>query len=575
MFRGIFTILLLLPLLAFTQQPCFTLDEGKGISLFSPFLGSNPRLQQEHAAFSFGDTSRALSCNGIRKKSVIGVYDIPTPEPVFAAHSGKVSVYTSVNASEGNQANDALWIDGGTITTNYIGLIPTVQTGQYVYAGQLLGNIYRDKFASIFGFGIRRAPAHNPIHKRGYLPTVAESNCECSREPVWPEYFVNPGSKFIAYDHYNDFLPEASLNVTIEPGGIGKWSFDNGVTWLNSGDRVDGLPFGYYKIIFKPEYGYTAPLSIQTKTTHTSKNFSATVHYTPDYTIIEKPRALLLRENDQKIVEEKVEHALDSINTLLYASNQTTLLKNSIIDSLNERFTKIEAIQKETFFFTKLFKYILPILALAMLFTLILLVQNKKIRRQKKYLENLQKEQHHRVHNSLALVSSLLNKYKHTINAEKLADIDNSIIAISTVHRQLYKDSDLEHVNFQPIAEHIVHSLLTQQEMATSIEAGIAADVIIAQQQSTTLALIFNELVTNSIKYAFRQQKNGKITLVVTQQKHQLLLEYCDNGTGYPAGFLKKKTPGFGRVMLEGLAKQLRGKIVFYNKGGACCTLKI
>src|SRR5690606_18790261 len=112
---------------------------------------------------------------------------------------------------------------------------------------------------------------------------------------------------------------------------------------------------------------------------------------------------------------------------------------------------------------TRLFKYILPILLLAILFAVILLFQNNKIRRQKRYLENLQKEQHHRVHNSLGVVSSLLNKYKDDIDSEKLGHIDNSIIAISTVHRQLYKGSDLEYINFQPVAENITRSLLVQR----------------------------------------------------------------------------------------------------------------
>lgn len=575
MLRYVFISLLLMPFTAYAQK-CYELNRGDGLSLFSPFLGSNPRVQKQHSAYFFGDTSRTFSCNDIRRKSVIGVYEIPEEEPVFAAHSGVVSIYTSVNTMERNQASDALWIDGGIITTNYIGLIPSVQTGQYVYAGQQLGKIYRDKFGSIFGFGIRRAPAFNPIHKRGYLPAAAdmESQCECGGEPVWPEYFVNPSSKYIAYDLYNDFEPEASLKLTIEPGGIGKWSFDNGVTWLNSGEKISGLPFGYYKIIFKTEYGYTVPSYIQAKTTKISKDFETTVKYIPDYTILKRPEAELIREADQRQMNARLIYALDSLNVVVNANDKTTYLKNSIIDSLNKRFTKIEEIQKETFFFTRLFKYILPILLLAILFTMILLFQNNKIRRQKKYLENLQKEQHHRVHNSLGLVSSLLNKYKDNINPEKLADIDNSIVAISTVHRQLYKGNDLEHIHFQPVAENIIQSLLSQRGLDDEIETYIDAHITIPQKKSTTLALMINELFTNSIKYAFQNTGEKKIYLTAGNGKDGILVVYRDNGTGYDVNFLEQNTDGFGRVMLNGLAHQLRAKIHFYNENGACCMIK-
>ncbi|MFV0605355.1 MAG: sensor histidine kinase [Niabella sp.] len=274
-------------------------------------------------------------------------------------------------------------------------------------------------------------------------------------------------------------------------------------------------------------------------------------------------------------MDTKLSHALDSLNKIMNADATTIALRNNIIDSLNTRFTHIENIQKETFFFTRLFKYILPILALAILFTIILFFQNNKIRKQKKHLENLQKEQHHRVHNSLGVVSSLLNTYKDNITPENLANIDNSIIAISTVHRQLYKGNDLEHINFQPVAESIFQSLLSQRELSDTVTLTIDANVMIPQKTSTVLALIFNELFTNSLKYAFDKNSLKTISLSTIHEDGHILVIYRDNGKGYNTDFLKHKTTGFGRVLIEGLAHQLRAKIMFYNEEGACCMIKI
>lgn len=169
----------------------------------------------------------------------------------------------------------------------------------------------------------------------------------------------------------------------------------------------------------------------------------------------------------------------------------------------------------------------------------------------------------------------MLNKYKHDITPEKLANIDNSIIAIATVHRQLYKGEDLQNIEFQPVVQHIAESLLSQNGASDTITVHIDAHVNIPQSQSTTLALIFNELLTNSLKYAFESTCNKKIIFTATKDGATILAIYKDNGVGYSTDFLKGETMGFGRVLLEGLANQLRAKISFYNDNGACCMIKI
>lgn len=576
MLRNVFILLLLVPLTAYSQN-CYELNKGKGLSLFSPFLNDNPRSKAQIEGARFGDSSQTGGCGGVQCRWVVGVYNFSKPEPIFAIHSGIVTIYTTSSFVENNQANDALWINGDSITSSYMGIIPNVASGQFVYAGQQIGKVLIDaNLNNNFALGIRRAPPFNPYHKRGYLPAKPDANgkCECNTEPVWPEYFVNPASKYVAYDRYNEILPQTSLKININPGGVGKWSFDNGTTWLSGGTKIIGLPFGHYKIIFKNDFGYTSPSPILVNTNNFNKDFETGASYIPDYTIIKKPDAELQRETDKKQIESKLAYAMDSLSMAVHADDKADLLKNTIIDSLNSRFKKIEAIQQETLFFTRLFRYILPILALALAFITILFFQNNKIRKQKKHLENLQKEQHHRVHNSLGVVSSLINKYKDDITPEKLANIDNSIIAISTVHRQLYKGNDFENINFQPIAENISQSLLAQRDIENYVEAHIHANIVIPKKQSTTLALMFNELFTNSLKYAFDNTEARNIFLSVAKEESHTLVIYRDNGKGYNMDFLEQKTSGFGRVLLEGLSNQLRAKINFYNENGACCMIK-
>ncbi|MFT3904525.1 MAG: hypothetical protein QM727_15240 [Niabella sp.] len=88
------------------------------------------------------------------------------------------------------------------------------------------------------------------------------------------------------------------------------------------------------------------------------------------------------------------------------------------------------------------------------------------------------------------------------------------------------------------------------------------------------MALMFNELFTNSLKYAFENSNEKSISFVATREDNSFLIIYRDNGKGYSMDFLKQKTNGFGRIMLDGLAHQLHAGISFYNEGGACCMIK-
>jgi len=300
------------------SQPCFELDRGKGLSLFSPFLKATPRSKTEVVGYSFGDTSLTKSCAGRGKKSVLCSYTLQEAEFIFAVHSGVANVFTTTSTFEENQENDAVWINGNTITSTYMGIYPSVQTGQYVYAGQLIGKAYKERNQeNLFSFSIRRAPPVNPTLKRGYLPIISDrNNCECKLDPLWPEYFIYPASRYINYDRMNEFLPEASLKVNMTPSGIGKWSFDDGTTWLQASEKIIGLPFGSYKIIFKSEYGYSTPPPTYIKMTNNNKEFVANVQYEPDYAILKKPEALLEKEKAESKTDAKLHLALDSLNKL-------------------------------------------------------------------------------------------------------------------------------------------------------------------------------------------------------------------------------------------------------------------
>jgi two-component sensor histidine kinase len=93
-----------------------------------------------------------------------------------------------------------------------------------------------------------------------------------------------------------------------------------------------------------------------------------------------------------------------------------------------------------------------------------------------------------------------------------------------------------------------------------------------------SIGLITNELVTNSLKYAFNKKERGVINISLTEQdmtantEGLLVLKISDNGIGIPANE-KVKGTGFGTQLVHLLTKQLDGKLTYEINNGTIVTL--
>jgi len=74
------------------------------------------------------------------------------------------------------------------------------------------------------------------------------------------------------------------------------------------------------------------------------------------------------------------------------------------------------------------------------------------------------------------------------------------------------------------------------------------------------VALVVNELLTNSMKYAFKQ-RSGKIEIAISTVAEEIQIAISDNGTGMPDDFDPIKSKGLGMRIVSALTKQVRGKI--------------
>jgi PAS domain S-box-containing protein len=183
--------------------------------------------------------------------------------------------------------------------------------------------------------------------------------------------------------------------------------------------------------------------------------------------------------------------------------------------------------------------------------------------------EVLLKEIHHRVKNNLQVVSSLLNIQEPGIvdarSRKVFVECQTQIQTMAMVHEVLYRSSSFEGVDMQPYFSRLVDYLLSVYDgkyrdiaCASSAE-GVSLDL----DDAIPVALIVNELVSNSLKHAFPAGRPGRVTVSLRENEGSWLLEVEDDGIGIaaPAAPAEGGESGIGTELVQALASQLRGEL--------------
>ncbi|MEG4802241.1 PAS domain S-box protein [Microcoleus sp. ARI1-B5] len=194
--------------------------------------------------------------------------------------------------------------------------------------------------------------------------------------------------------------------------------------------------------------------------------------------------------------------------------------------------------------------------------------------------EVLLKEIHHRVKNNLQVISSLLKLQSRYIQdsrvSEMLKESQNRVRSMALVHEQLYQSKDLSNIDFAEYIQNLAHNLFQAYEIDTE---GVKLQTNIAPcslniDTAVPCGLIINELVTNSLKYAFTRQTQGKIKIDFTLDKNRVcVLAVSDSGIGFPQNLDYRKARTLGLRLVGSLVKQIRGTIELLETPGT--TFKI
>ncbi|MGW8279921.1 sensor histidine kinase [Sphingomonas aurantiaca] len=193
--------------------------------------------------------------------------------------------------------------------------------------------------------------------------------------------------------------------------------------------------------------------------------------------------------------------------------------------------------------------------------------------------ELLTREASHRVKNSLALVSAMLNLQMQEDDDPRitrlLGDAQARITAIAQTHDQLWRGEQVGIVALDDLVCGIATGL-AEQAPNHRIECDIDA-ILISADTAIPVGLLVTELVTNAIKYAY-DDAGGAIAVTIRSADGRIVLTVSDTGAGLPTDFDLKAASrqSLGMRMIGSLARQLRGTIVIENGAvGTCATLDI
>lgn len=192
----------------------------------------------------------------------------------------------------------------------------------------------------------------------------------------------------------------------------------------------------------------------------------------------------------------------------------------------------------------------------------------------------LLKEVHHRVKNNLQIISSLLNLQSRFIKDKEsqlmFNETKNRIKAIALVHEKLYKSSDVQYVNLKEYVVSIVDLLKDSFESTVEIKLDVSAlqKNKFKIDKSISFGLIINELISNSLKYAFRENEDGIIDIKVSEKNGVYTTVVKDNGKGLPSNFSIETSNSLGFEIITTLIEQLDGSIDLINNSGTSVTIK-
>jgi len=202
---------------------------------------------------------------------------------------------------------------------------------------------------------------------------------------------------------------------------------------------------------------------------------------------------------------------------------------------------------------------------------------NQEVQKRSNENEILVKEIHHRVKNNLQIIISMLRLQMSEVRTKEsqihFSEAVNRIMVMSSIHQKLYQENNLTNFNLDEYILDLAQELklFFLEEFPVDIQVSAKVENI-NLKTIVPLGLILNELISNSLKYAFKSNDSGEISIKVYEEKNEIILDYADNG-GWNE---EANQSGFGLELIEVLTEQLNGNhTIKKEKSGTFYTFRL
>jgi two-component sensor histidine kinase/tetratricopeptide (TPR) repeat protein len=188
--------------------------------------------------------------------------------------------------------------------------------------------------------------------------------------------------------------------------------------------------------------------------------------------------------------------------------------------------------------------------------------------------EWLLREVHHRVKNNLQIVMSLLSSQAAYLEDEKallaIQESQNRIHAISLSHHKLYLSEKIALIEMASYIREVVEYLHDSLQMHDQVRFHLSVEPIeLNEALAVPLGLVINEAVTNALKYAFPEGRQGQVRIDLRQfDESGCLLTVADDGIGLGPDFDLGRSRSLGMNLMKGLSKQLDGSLEIESAHG-------
>jgi PAS domain S-box-containing protein len=207
------------------------------------------------------------------------------------------------------------------------------------------------------------------------------------------------------------------------------------------------------------------------------------------------------------------------------------------------------------------------------------LLAEKKVEALLAEKELILKETHHRIKNNMGTVSGLLRLqagYQQDAAANTiLNDAAGRVQSMMVLYDKLYHSEDFTDLNIKSFLSDLVGRIMGLFKTGREVQVDLAIeDFILGVKILSPLGIIINELITNSMKYAFDGASEGIIRVSANKTGTRVTLRYEDNGPGLPESTAGDAPSGFGMQLIALLVQQIKGTLDIGKGAGASYVIE-